>query len=189
MIIVTAAMIAYACLWKTGMLASLGTLCDPARHTAYYDEAMIFYDTDSFNTALLWLGIASLVSVCLLYVFANHKRRNYYMGNYVISVFAAVVNFGVALVTIIFNSIYLGDLADIKANTTFMESWLADSQNSVFGGTIAYSENNGMFVFGYIICVLMIAGAVFLILNMLWKRKLMQGEKELLNRGFAEEVA
>ncbi|MCD8208561.1 MAG: hypothetical protein LUD72_11530 [Bacteroidales bacterium] len=195
LIIVGALMIVYACLWKTGMLAALGTNLDmtKGRVSTNYEEqgmdmsdALIFFDTESYNTAIFWLGIVSLLAACLLYVFANHKRRNYYLGNYVMSVFVAVVDFAVALVTVIFNSIYLNDLIGIKNDATFMENWEWGAKTYE---SVTMSTSNGMFAFGYIVCALLIAGAVFLILNMLWKRNLMRGEKQLLERSFAEEVA
>ncbi|MCD8205190.1 MAG: hypothetical protein LUD29_01045 [Clostridia bacterium] len=188
LIVIGALAIVYACVWKTGMLASLATVCDLTNGYANpgLEEAEIFFETDSYNTTLFWLGIATLLAACLLYVFANHKRRNYYVTNYIMSIFVAVVDFVVAIVAIVFDSIYLGDLNAIKANETFMANYAATAEERA---SVTYSESTGMFVFGYIVCVLLIAGAVFLILNMLWKRKLMRGEKQLLERSFAEEVA
>lgn len=187
LIIVGAALIVYACLWKTGMLAAMGTICNKAQGyaPAGVEEAELFFESDSYNTALLWLGIASLLAACLLYVFANHKRRNYYVTNYVMSIFVAVVDFVIAVVAIVYDSIYLVDLNTLKGNEIFLANWQAIYEEN----EVAYSTNTGMFVFGYIVCALLIVGAVFLILNMLWKRKLMHGEKELLGQSFAGEVA
>ena len=51
----------------------------------------------------------------------------------------------------------------------------------------SYGNPTGTFVIGYVLYVVVLAAGVFNALNLLWKIKLMQGEKQLLSNGLSEE--
>ena len=116
-----------------------------------------------------------------LYITSCHNRRNYYITNYISTI--AVAAFGVVLAIYTFAclAIALGlfnqiDFAKLKE---FQEN------NQV----PYYSDSKASFMIGYILFVVVIANAAALILNLIWKLKLMKGEKALLENGLVKEVA
>ncbi|MCD8206915.1 MAG: DUF2700 domain-containing protein [Bacteroidales bacterium] len=200
LLIVGALVILYAVLYKTGMIAALGTLCNKPfgevttstgmnGQSYTFERAQLFYDSDGFNTTLLWLGVGSVLAACLLYIFACHKRRNYYITNYIVTIVVAAFFLAVAVTVIVVASSHLSECNAILKDEEFMAEWKWRATESLYQDTTTYSENTGMFVFGFILSAIQMIGAVFLVLNMLWKMKLMKGEKNLLSKTYAEEVA
>ena len=68
------------------------------------------------------------------------------------------------------------------ANVDFDE-WYAVAQRNheLFGAEMHYSDSTLWFDLGFVVYILMMIASVMLVLNLVWKIKLMQGEKKLLN--------
>ena len=133
------------------------------------------------------MAIIYLVITVTLYITASNKRRNYYITNYIgiilISVFAiALFIFAYAELSILvgsFNNEIDWD-ALIEARKIAEEKKLIVPQ---------YDKSYTMFILGYVLFFFVLLNAVALVLNLVWKIKLMQGEKRLLEGGLVKEVA
>lgn len=153
-------------------------------------HAQNFYDTaQAFNDALFFLSIAFIVGAVLLYVTACNKRRNYYVSNYVSIIAVAIY----AAVFALYALIMVSKCLDLFVNDIDWATYLEKYNYNYVEGTQRrfpyYSDDKSIFVIGYILFIVVIVDAVALALNLIWKIKLMRGEKQLLEQGFVKEVA
>lgn len=141
----------------------------------------------SFNSVLFGLSIAFIIIAAFMFITMTHIRRNYYITNY-ISV-CAVAAFGVvvALIIIIWNSVVFASyLSDIDWDV--YEKLLTITTRSGNQRYTAYSDSVATFIVAYVIALLVIAVSALNVYNLIWKIKLMKGEKELL-AGVGEKTA
>lgn len=177
----------YAFVYCTGALSELGFTIDQKLGTSYFNasegkyDATLYNEIQGFNTMLMYFGIVMILLAVLLYITACNKRRNYYISNYVATGVCAGGNIILSLVSLIMNAIWRGKFL----NVDFVE-WKAYWDRRVeMVSTIVphYSESTVMFDLGFAVYSLVILASVALILNLIWKIKLMQGEKKLLAEG------
>ena len=143
--------------------------------------------SQSFVSTLIILSIAFILVVATLFVTASNKRRNYYVTNYVSII--AVALFAVAIALFIILSV--SNVMNLFYNDI---KWEAGTNNGLnyadqFDKTFPIDKSPANFALGYALAVLVICTAVVHILNLLWKIKLMKGEKALLQGGLVKEVA
>lgn len=141
------------------------------------------YDTcQTVNVVLLWLSVVFLLLVAVLYITACNKRRNYYISNKVaiIATAAYAVILGV-LIIVLTLICHISFNLDVWWDTYYE---MAQSRPS-----IVYSDDVTTWILGYILGLIVIANAAALIYNLVWKAKLMKGERALLNGEPAKEVA
>ena len=200
MLILGALALAYSFCYATGGLAELGQMIEPANNTSLFGhaadkyDATLFIDIQSFNDALMYCGIIMILLAVLLYITSCNKRRNYYISNYVATGVCAGGNIVISLILMILNGVWMGrfknvDFAQWKAfNETNLQMWqeiYKDNPEQLTADLLApyshYSESTAWFAVGFVVYTLVIIASVLLILNLVWKIKLMQGEKKLLN--------
>ena len=191
MIIVGALALAYAFCYASGGLAELGRLLDKNSNSLFRAEegkydATLFIDIQGFNDALMYCGIVMIVFAVLLYITACNKRRNYYVTNYVATGLCAGGNIVISLILMIMNGMWMGRFnnIDFAAWQRYNENGAAEYVKDglpVPDTFLHYSESTAWFAIGFVVYVLVILASVLLILNLVWKIKLMQGEKKLLN--------
>ncbi|MBQ9324946.1 MAG: hypothetical protein IJ246_04160 [Clostridia bacterium] len=134
----------------------------------------VYYDMQGFNKNFLHGSIAMILLCVLLFITNTQSRRRYYIGNY-----AAVGIFSIASVAFCiwahgeinaFRSQFLGinfeELAEHAANNKTL-----------------YTESTFWFDLHYVIFGLLLIGTVLLIINVIWKRKLMKEEQALIAQG------
>lgn len=134
----------------------------------------IYYDMQGFNKTSLHFSIALLLLALSLFITKTHTRRKYYIGNYLS---AGLFSAGGIAFTVWFH--------------TGIESWKTVFLNINFEELAAhaakkktlYSDSTFWFDAHYVVFGLLIAGIILLILNILWKRKLMKEERCLLEQG------
>lgn len=136
--------------------------------------------TASFNNVIVILGIILLLFMVTLFITASNKRRNYYVTNYV-SIIAAVA---FAVFYAVFMIIQLSYGLSLYNQINFEEFKSLAEMLSV-----PYSKSYVIFILGYILSVVVLIDAAALVYNLIWKIKLMQGEKKLLENGLVKEVA
>ena len=206
MLIMGALALAYAFCYASGGLTQLGQLVEPTNHTSKFiaakgkEDATLFIDIQGFNDALMYCGIIMILLAVLLYITACNKRRNYYISNYVATGVCAGGNIVISLILMIMNGIWMGrfknvDFASWKAwNAAGVEMWQEiykdnpeQLTDAILGEYQHYSESTAWFAIGFVVYTLVIIASVLLILNLVWKIKLMQGEKQLLNGSSAVE--
>lgn len=138
------------------------------------------------NDTLIILSIALLLIVVTLYVTATNTRRNYYVTNYVSLglVITYTVVFAVILMVICVKAIGYANEIDYAKWKEFYEASTSDRYGNVsYFNPRNYSENKATLIIGIVLAGLLITEAVAWILNLIWKIKLMQGERALLANG------
>jgi membrane-associated phospholipid phosphatase len=162
----------------TDLYESLFPYADVTSKRKYVEGADIYYNIQPFNKQLTGAGIALILSAVSLFVFNTHKRRKYYVGNYVTVVLNAIVNVGVtvwALVNIMaYKAQYLSiDFAKLAE--------LADRYDT------KYIESTRWFDASVPVFTILIAVSLVSIANLVFKVLLMRSERQLIEEG-AEEV-
>lgn len=155
-----------------------------------YDYGVIDFASlaQSFSSTMLVIGIVFICCVVTLFFTDTNKRRNYYITNYisiglVIAASLAAAVYGIITVSTLvskFNGI------DWESFNPIIEM-LSDPETGVKAPTV--SQNLTMFIISYVILILPLLNMVAWVLNLVWKVKLMKGEKALLAQGQIEEVA
>lgn len=182
MIIVGALATLFAFCYCTGSLAELGQTLDAKGKSLFKagsgkNDATLFIDIQSFNNMLMYFGIVMVLLAVSLYITSSNKRRNYYVTNFVATGACAGGNIILSLVAMILNGIWRGKFLNIDfARWKALWDQYADDPSVV----PHYSESTVMFDLAFVMYALVIVASVLLILNLVWKIKLMQGEKKLL---------
>ena len=139
--------------------------------SARVEGARIYYDMQPFNRTLLRASLALIVLSLLLFLTNTHNRRKYYIGNLIATAVNAIAQIGMAVWCHIqvnaFRAQYVNNL-----------DWDELRRRLERRGT--FTDSMFWFDIHYVLCFLAIAVAVLLIVNFIWKKKLMQGERELL---------
>ena len=143
--------------------------------------------SQSFVSNMLTLSIVFIVITALLFVTASNRRRNYYITNYV--AIGIVVAF--AIVVAIYILIGVSNVMNLFYNDIAWEAGMNGGKNYAeqFNSSHPIGKSPANFVIGYAMAVLVICTAVVHALNLVWKIKLMKGEKALLQGGLVKEVA
>lgn len=195
MLIVGALALAYAFCYATGAISALGYALDnkfTVDGVQYkYDmdiaikgessilliadgkwDATYYTEIQSFNSLLMYFGIAIIVLAVVLYITACNSRRKYYVTNYVATGICAGGNIVMSFVAIIMNIIWRAQFLNVD-----FEAWKAF--NSTLEGP-KYSESTLWFDLGFVVYAIVIIASLLLIFNLVWKVLLMKGEKKLL---------
>ena len=160
---------------------SLGLVTDlHYNNFAYYAEkvgkpkfagADIYNEIQPFNRALTKAGIMLILSAISLFVFGTHKRRKYYIGNYIAIGLNSALTMGVSVWGILnvikYRKMY--DQIDFVALKEWQEMLRKPYDISSFWFDIGY------YVFGIAIFV-----SVLSLLNLLFKVYVMRSERKLL---------
>ena len=143
--------------------------------------------SQGFVSNLVILSIVFILVVATLFITASNKRRKYYVTNYV--AIGLVVAFAIAI------AIYILVEVSIVMNLFYNDiAWEAGTNGGLnyadrFNPNYTIDKSPTNFVLGYAVGVLVICTAVVNVLNLVWKIKLMKGEKALLQGGLVKEVA
>ena len=200
LLILGALALAYSFCYATGGLAELGQLIDPTNGKSQFNakqgkyDATLFVDIQGFNDALMYCGIVIILLAVGLYITSCNKRRNYYISNYVATGVCAGGNIIISVIMMALNGVWMGRFknVDFAAWKSYNESSILmwqeiykEDPDSLTPELLApythYSESTAWFAVGFVVYMLVIVASVLLILNLVWKLKLMQGEKKLLN--------
>lgn len=182
MIIVGAIGLIYAFCYCTGSISELGQAIIPIgsnRVSAFtarkgMNDATLFTKIKSFNDILMYCGIVMVLLAVLLYITACHKRRNYYVTNYVAIGLCAGGNIVMSLVLMILNAHWKSEFLNVD-----FEAWL-NAYAGMPEWSVHYSDSTTWFDIGFGVYILIILASLVLILNLIWKIMLMKGEKKLL---------
>ena len=148
--------------------------------------------SQGINNALFIVAIVFLLATVLLYIMGCNKRRNYYTTNYVaIGVYAAAafafVIFMIIVCAMCF--VYMGEIDFVAWKEYEAEMEIGIGGELVYSHNRYFSDNCATMVLGILLSVVVIAEIVVWILNLVWKIKLMKGEKALLAQGVVESKA
>ena len=138
--------------------------------------ARIYYDMQPFNKDLLHVSIALILISCLLFLTNTHTRRRYYIGNY--------VAMGLNIAAEIAAGIWIHIQVHSFKNTYLSTVDFAQLERRL-GRLGTYTDSTFWFDIHYAVAILSFLAAALLIVNILWKVKLMHDEKSLLAQGKA----
>jgi len=133
--------------------------------------ARIYYDMQPFNRLLLRFSLGMIVIACLLFLTNTHSRRKYYLSNGIATALNVAAEAAMAVWCHIqvtaFRTQYLTtvDFAELEKRLSRR-------------GT--YTDSTFWFDIHYLVCILALIAAVLLIVNFIWKKKMMREERELL---------
>lgn len=182
-LIISAITIVYGFAFFTGGLATVADIYD--HNNDMFHAANVYNFAQGVNDALVVCGIIFLCLVAVMYITACQKRRNYYITNYIVLIGTAAFMALFAIVSIALvaatHSMFISDV-DWEAFHTFN----AGLKDPLF---LHNGESQVMFGIGYVVYVIVILNALALAYNLIWKIKLMKGEKALLEAGLSKEVA
>ena len=190
-LILSAITIVFAFGFFTGDLATLSKIVTTRAFMRGYSEAEqtamlnTYYSALSINDLLMWLGIIFLLVVVFIYITASQKRRNYYKTNYIAVILAAAY---AAVFAIIGIAVISSVLVSLNASVT-ADIWQAYKEYNDSNGLNNYMHTPVMFYIGYVVFAIVLVDALAWVYNLIWKMKLMKGEKALLEAGLKKEVA
>ncbi len=137
----------------------------------------IFYDMQPFNKEFVNVNILLILVACVLFLTNTNVRRKYYIGNYV-----AIGAYSVATLAasfwahdyIAFYTQHFRDTVDFAALKEYSET---------MGTLYLGPEDTLLLDLHYAVGAVCILAVVLLIVNMIWKIKLMREEDKLIQAG------
>ena len=177
-----------------GQFFELKALLDPSE-ILFYDEVgyNFFNDVQPFNRLLATFSLVFIVLSLILFVSVSHKRRRYYLFNYVATGVYAVSGVAYSVYSIInlihwsgvYNKInFSGAIAAAEAEIEEISSYPIESianmsealqlQLDSFKSDVP--QKTAVFIIGIVIFSLIIVAAGLLIFNCIWKAKAMKAE-------------
>ncbi len=183
----------YCFIFCSGGLANIGISLGPKEEgKPNYDPVFrpaqeLYVDAQGFNNALLIISIIMILVAALLYITSTNKRRNYYISNYVATGIVCTFNIVVSIVLMVMIGQYMSRFMGIINDPVLNAFYVAKAEANA---NVEYVSSTWNFALGFVVYTLVIIGSIGLILNLMWKVKLMKGEKELLaGKTVQEEVA
>ena len=177
-LIIAALATLYSWIFCSGVFAQIAQVLTDAPEVTELHEA-----AQNFTNLFQILGIVLILCIVLLYITACNSRRNYYITNYV-AIGIAVVYMLVYAILLVVN---LANVSSILSSTDLSGAKAAYEaafyHEKLFGAFQTESWTIGV---GYALFAIVLVDAVLIGLNLLWKIKLMQGEKKLLENSVAE---
>ena len=155
------------------------------------DQSDMFNGADNFIylaqgmiNSMVYMCVVYFVVIAFIYITSTNSRRNYYITNYimvgiVVAYALMIAIYGAIMLAMLMSSFYGMDWAALNEYYEINEPI----------GAPEVSQSPVIFIIGMIVYVIVLINAVALIYNLIWKIKLMKGEKELLSKGFVKEVA
>ena len=138
--------------------------------------AGIYYEMQGFNRTLLRCSIGMILLSCILFLTNTHSRRKYYIGNYVSTAINVVAEIAMSVwchgQVLAYKNQYL----------TTVDFAQLERRLSRYG---TYTTSTFWFDIHLAVCIIACIAAVLLVLNVIWKKKLMKGEQDLLLSGKA----
>lgn len=177
-LVVAAVVFVYALSFFSGNLSDLMAYSS-SHNDGMYDGADVFIDAgQNFIDAMEIICIVYFCIIALSYIMGCNTRRNYYITNYVasglvigMSLFIAI--YGIVMEIVLMNSFYN------KIDWALMDELRANySWNPVFQTEIGKSP--AIFIIGIVIFLIVLCVCAAWAYSLIWKKKLMEGEKALL---------
>ena len=141
--------------------------------------SIVYYNMQEFNRMFLVASIGLILLAVLLFITNTHSRRRYYIGNYFATAVYAVAGVALAVFAHTYIEIFKGQFlqVDFEALKEHAEMW----------GTL-YTESTFWFDAHYAVFCLLILVCVLLVANAIWKTSLMKQEAKLVQEGRRAEA-
>lgn len=138
--------------------------------------SIVYYDMQPFNRVLLRVGIGLILLSCLLFITNTHSRRKYYIGNYV----AVLLNVAANVIAAIWAH---GQITAFRAQ--FLQVDFAALEMFSQAMKTLYTESTFWFDAHYAVFALTLFSSALLMVNVIWKMRLMKEERQLIEAGKA----
>ncbi|MBQ7850868.1 MAG: hypothetical protein IJ343_14170 [Clostridia bacterium] len=134
----------------------------------------LYYDMQPFNKTLLLVSIGLILCSCLLFITNTAVRRKYYIGNYI----AVAVNVAANIATAVWAHLQLEAFKAAYLAIDFpVLEWALNRLEKPFSTSTFWFDAH------YVVFGLAVVVSALLILNVIWKRNLMNEEKQLIEEG------
>ncbi len=177
-LIIAALSIVYAVIFCSGIINQLGHI-----HEDIEGGMTLYKKSQSFSDTFLILGIVLVLTVVLMMIMGCHTRRKYYITNYIaIGIFVVYA--------IVFAILLVVNVAGVSSAINAIN--LEEAKEAYEEAANYYGEWNDstwMLTLGYVYMGILLVNVAAVILNLVLKIKLMQGEKALLESSVAKEAA
>lgn len=183
-LIIAALAFVYALCFFSGNLSDLMWYIG-SNHDGYFNAADVFLvpAQETLNT-IVYASIIFFVVIAFIYITCTNSRRNYYITNYIMTGIVVAYALFIALYGLISVLTMMGTFYNLDWNA--INAWY--DENAALGAP-QVSQSSFMFVLGIIVYVIVLLNALAWVYNLIWKIKLMKGEKELLSKGVVKEGA
>lgn len=173
--------IVYSFCFNGGMLFEIRYYVTPQYSVGGAKELYDF--TQSAANVMAIFSIVTLLTVAIIYLTNTNKRRNYYVTNYVAIGLVLLCTFACAIIllVVIGKTFSLCAAVDLDAWYQLYKAGAPNPQH--------YSTSKYTLIIGIFVAIIMLVVTVAWVLNLVWKIKLMQGEKALLRESEVKEVA
>ncbi|MGX8698320.1 MAG: hypothetical protein ACSW8F_00115 [bacterium] len=138
--------------------------------------SIIYYDMQEFNGYFLKLSIVLILAAVLLFITNTNVRRRYYIGNYVTVGIVSVLNIYAAVDVFRYVSYFKNQYlttVDFAALKEYAEG----------RANVLYTESTFWFDIYYLVFGILLVATCLLIVNTVWKIRLMKDEAALLGKG------
>lgn len=137
--------------------------------------SILYYDMQDFNRSLLKFSIGLILLACLLFLTQTHARRKYYVGNY--------VSVGLYSVAAVAYTVWAhARIEGYKAAFLTQVDFTALEKHAKMWKT-AYIDSTFWFDAHYGVYAVLLVVTVLLLLNLIWKIRLMKAEQRLIAAG------
>lgn len=185
--LITAALAAVlALIFCSGLLDAIRQYSYIADRIDIGADSLYIYSQD-INGPLLVMAIVLIVTAVLLYVFGCNKMRNYYITNYIAIGLYVVYAVVFAIFMIIVCSTCLSYRGEIDFETWREYEAQVDAEGHLTRRQY-YNDSIFTIVLGIILALVILVEAAGWVLNLIWKLKLMKGEKALLEQGAIKDT-
>lgn len=137
--------------------------------------ARIFYDMQPFNSNYVIYSIGLILAGCLLFITNTHSRRRYYISNFVATLVYSAASIGVA----VWSHLQIEAFKTQFLTTVDFETYKIRAEMM----KTPYIESTFWFDAHYFVCGIIILAVAALLVNMVLKMALMNGEKKLIQQG------
>ena len=137
--------------------------------------SILYYEMQDFNRSLLKFSIGLVLLACLLFLTQTHARRKYYVGNY--------VSVGLFCAAAVAYSIWAhGQIESYKTAFLTGIDFEALKKHAKMWKT-AYVDSTFWFDVHYVVYAILLVVTALLLVNLIWKIRLMKAEQRLIAAG------
>ncbi|MDE6597095.1 MAG: hypothetical protein K2K60_00470 [Clostridia bacterium] len=181
-LVIAAVSIVYALIFCSGIMMQVSLVLEFDNSDLGATE--LYNASQSFSDLFLILGVILIVATVLLYITACQKRRKYYVTNYV--AIGIVLAYQLVYIILLIINVVNINSAYNNLDMAQCELYYNTEANATYG---KWSSSTWMISLGYAYAAILFVNMAALVLNLVWKIKLMKGEKKLLESGLVKEVA
>lgn len=180
-LIVAAIVIVYALSFFTGNMTDLlGYISQNDEGFTVADDFL--YSGQAFVGSMVTISIVFFCVIAFIYITSTNTRRNYYITNYIAIALMVLMCVFIALYGIIFISVLMAKFYGLDWGA--INQYYIENTNYVK----PVSQSPAIFIIGIVVFLLVLALGAIWVFNLIWKKKLMDGEKALLAKAPVAQV-